>query len=178
MKSLANLIDMFGDEKTLIITCGEYGADWSVEINDRIFIYYLPDNMLHQHDYHKKGKIQHLIESKQCTTVIYLATLEKHLIESFEQDDVYNELRSMLTFNLSGFLRDQNRAILTSPIRDRLLTEQHVIAQCSMIMEFYFIKDRVNNGQLTVMGLITDKIDHLKRIFCNGIAFDNIIAMN
>jgi hypothetical protein len=178
MNKIGNLIATVGDEKTLLIVCGEYASSRPVEVNDSIFIYFLPENVLHQHDYDQKGRIQHLIESKQCTQVIFLGTLERNLIESFEQDAVYNELRSILKFNLSIFLRDQSEAILSSPLRDQLLTEQHVIAQCSLLMDFYFIKDRVNNRQLTVIGLISDKADQFKRIFCNGIIYNDIISMN
>ena len=178
MNSIGNLIATVGDEKTLLIVCGEFAPNRSLEVSDSIFIYFLPENMLHQHDYYEKGRIQHLIDSKQCTQVIFLGTLERNLIESFEQDAVYNELRSILKFNLSIFLRNQAEAIISSPLRDQLLTEQHVIAQCSMLMDFYFIKDRVNQKQLTVIGLITDRTDQFKRIFCNGIIYNDIISMN
>lgn len=178
MNDLSTLMTLIGFKKTLIIVCGEDQFNESVELNDRIYIYFLSENVLHQHDNLEKGRIQYYIENKKCTQIIFLGTLQKHLTESFEQDEAYSELRSILKFNLSVFLRNKSKAILSSPIRDQLLTEQHIIAQCNMLMDYYFIKNRVKNKQLNVMGLITNRKDEFKGIFCNGIIYNDIISMN
>ena len=70
-------MSMVGTEKTLIIACGEYGLNKHVEFNDRIFIYALSDSMLQSHDPLEKGQIQYFIESKECTQVIIVGSVER-----------------------------------------------------------------------------------------------------
>ncbi len=179
MNSIGSLLSMIGEEKTLIIACGEYGITKAVEFNDSIYIYFLQDNILQRHDPLEKGRIQHYIESKHCTQIIFLGIIEKHLITSLHKDDVHHNLRSILKFNLSVFLRDQSKAILSPALHNQLLTEQHVIMQCNQLLSYYFIKERVDKRELHVTGLVTERdADQFTKIYCNGIMFNDIISMN
>lgn len=179
MNNLVNLMSMVGSDKTLIIACGEYGFSKHIELNDRIFILTLSESMLQNHDPLEKGRIQHFIDSRECTQVIIVGSLEQHLLERLLHDESIQSPIASMKFNLKIFLKNQNKQFLRETVRDQMLLELHIIKQCNLLMDYYFIRDRVENDRLQVRGFVTDFSDeHLKPIFCNGIIYNGIISMN
>jgi len=179
MNNLVNIMSMVGTEKTLIIACGEYGLNKYVECNDRIFIYTLPENMLQEYDPMEKSRIQYFIESRKCTQVVIVGSVEQHLIHRLIGNESKLSFAALLKFNLKVFLRHEDVEILPNALRDQVLVEQHVINQCNLLMDYYFIRDRVENKQLQLKGFLIDQTEeNLKAIFCNGIIYNDIISMN
>ena len=170
---------MAGTEKTLIIAFGEYELKKLVESDDRIFIYTLSDSRLHNHDPREKGKIQYFIESKECTQVVVVSSIEQQLVDRLKKTDSIQSAAASLKFNMKGFLNNQDEEILSGLLRDQVLVEQHIISQCNLLIDYYFIRDRVENEQLQVRGFLIGQTEaHLKPIFCNGIIYNDIISMN
>ena len=172
-------MSMAGSERTLIIACGEYGLNKHIEFNDRIFIYALSESMLQKHDPLEKGWIQHYIESKHCTQLVIVGSVHEHLIKRLVQSESLVSPAAALKFNMKAFLRNQDKEILRETIRDQMLVELHVINQCNLLMEYYFIQERVKSAQLLLRGLVMEQTEeHLKEIFYNGTVYNDIISMN
>jgi len=179
MNNLVNLISMAGIEKTLIIAFGEYGLDKHVEFDDRIFIYSLAESRLQNHDPLEKGQIQYFIESRQCTQVVIVGSIEQHLVDRLMRCESIQSPAAFLKFNMQVFFKNQGKEILPGALRDQILVEQHIISQCNLLIDYYFIRDRVEKEQLQVKGFIAERTEeHLKPIFSNGITYNNIISMN
>jgi hypothetical protein len=168
-----------GTEKTLIIAFGEYGVNKHVEFDDRIFIYALSDSRLQNHDPLEKGQIQYFIECKECTKVVIVGSIEQHLVDRLVRSESIQSPAAYLKFNLKAFLKNQDKEILRLDLRDQILVEQHIISQCNLLLDYYFIRDRVEHEQLCIKGFIVEQTEeHLKPIFCNGIIYNDIISMN
>jgi hypothetical protein len=179
MKNLVNLAAVAGKERTLIISFGEHGMSNHVEFDDRIFIYALFDSKLQNHDPMEKGQIQYFIESKECTQVVVVGSVEQHLVERLMRSESIPSPAATLKFKLDAFLNNKNKEILPGVLRDQILIEQHIISQCNLLIDYYFIRDRVQNEQLQVKGFIVEPSeDHLKPIFWNGNIYNDIISMN
>ncbi|HEX6889702.1 MAG TPA: hypothetical protein VF141_03385 [Chryseolinea sp.] len=179
MNNLVNLMAMAGTEKTLVIAFGEYGLNKRVEFDDRIFIYALSDSRLQNHDPLEKGQIQYFIESKECTQVVIVGSIEQHLVDRLTRCESIQSPAASLKFNLKAFLKNQDKEILRVDLRDHILVEQHIINQCNLLLDYYFIRDRVERKQLQVKGFIVEQTEEqLKPIFCNGIVYNDIISMN
>ena len=170
---------MAGTEKTLIIAFGEYGLNKHVEVDDRIFIFALPDSMLQNHDPLEKGQIQYFIESKECTQVVIVGSIEQHLVDRLMRCESIQSPAASLKFNVKAFLKNQDREILPGVLRDQILVEQHIISQCNLLIDYYFIRERVENKRLQIKGFVIEQTEEqLKPIFCNGIIYNDIISMN
>jgi carbonic anhydrase len=179
MNNLVNIMSMVGTEKTLIIACGEYGLNKYVECNDRIFIYALPENTLQEYDPLEKGRIQYFVESRACTQVVIVGSVEKHLVQRLISNESNRSPAALLKFNLKVFLRKRDVEILPNWLRNQILVEQHIINQCNLLMDYFFIRDRVENKQLQIKGFVIDqKEENLKPIFNNRIIYNDIISMN
>ena len=172
-------MSMVGTEKTLIIACGEYGLNKYIEFNDRIFIYALPENMLQAHDPLEKGRIQYFIESRGCRQVVVVGSVEEHLVQRLIGNESNLSPAALLKFNLTVFLRNRDVKVLPNALRDQILVEQHIISQCNLLLDYYFIRDPVENKQLQIKGLVIDQTEgNLKPIFRNGIIYNDVISMN
>ena len=170
---------MAGTDKTLIIACGEYGFSKHIEFNDRVFIYALSDSMLSNHDPMEKGMIQYYIESKECRKVVIVGSVQQNLIDRLIRSEALVSPAASLKFNTKVFLRNQDRDILPETLRDHMLVELHVISQCNLLMDYYFIRERVMNAELQIRGVVTEQTEgHLKEIFYNGTIYNDIISMN
>lgn len=173
------MISMFGEQKTLIIACGEYGLSKHIQFDDRIFIYALPESMFHNHDPFEKGHIQHYVESVGCRQVVIVGSMHEELIRRLVTNESNLSPAAALKFNLKAFLRNQDKEILSEALRDQMLLELHIISQCSLLMDYYFIRERVETSRLQIRGLVIDPMEEaLKPIFRNGIIYNNIISMN
>jgi len=170
---------LIGKEKTLIIACEEYGLNKFIEFNDRIFIYSPSRNMLQPYNHLERGIIQYYIESKGCKQLVFAGAVQQDIIDGIFQDDSVQSLHAKLTFNLGLFLKNRNNLVITTPLRDQLLTELHVIAQCNILMDYYFIREQVKNRQLQIRGVVAEMHEEqFKPIFYNGIIHNTIISMN
>lgn len=178
MNNLENIISMVGEEKTLIIACGEYGLSKLIRFTDNIFLYALPESMLHNHDPLEKGQIQSYVECVGCKQLVIVGgSGHQHLIQRLVTNKSNMSPAAALKFNMKVFLRNQDKEILSEPLRDQMLVELHIINQCSMLMDYYFIRERVDNSQLQIKGFVIADTE-LIPIFHNGIIYNNIISMN
>ena len=179
MNNLVNFMSMVGTEKTLIIAFGEHGLNKHVDFDDRIFIYALSDSNLQNHDPLEKAQIQYFIESKECTQVVIVGSVEQHLVDRLKRCESIQSPAASLKFNINAFLKNKDKQIPSGALYDQILVEQHIISQCNLLIDYYFIRDRVENELIQIKGFIEEQTDeHLKLIFWNGIIYNDIISMN
>ena len=179
MGSLVNLMSVIGVEKTLVIACGDYGLEKTIELNDSVFVHFLPDNMLQRHDYAEKGKIQNYIETKNCTQIVFVGTLGPTLVKSLLRGSSLRLLREAIKFDLQPILMHKSKAILAPPVQDQMLVELHVISQCNTLLDYYFIRERVENRQLDIRGIVAGAEEQmLKTIYYNGFVYNDLLSMN
>ena len=163
-------MSMVGAEKTLIIAFGEHGLNKHIEFDDRIFICTLSESRLQNYDPLEKGQIQYFIESKECTQVVIVSSVEPNLVDRLRRCESIQSPAASLKFNLNAFLKNKHKQILPGALYDQILVEQHIISQCNLLIDYYFIRDRVENELIQIKGFIEEQTDeHLKPIFWNGI---------
>jgi len=139
----------------------------------------LPENILQEYDPLEKGRIQYFIESRECTQVVIVGSVEKHLVRRLISNESNLSPAALLKFNLKVFLRKRDVEILPNGLRNQILVEQHIINQCNLLMDYFFIRDRVENKQLQIKGFVIDQTEeNLKPIFNNRIIYNDIISMN
>ncbi|MEO5977690.1 MAG: hypothetical protein ABIS36_14385 [Chryseolinea sp.] len=179
MDSLINIMSVIGVQKTLIIACGDYGLHRYLENNDRVFVYFLPEKMLQKHDPLEKERIQHFVERKNCTQIVFVGTMDESLIARIKYSDTFQSLRASLKFNIKPWMRNHETGLLSSSRYNQLLLELHVITQCNSLMEYYFIRERIEKKKFHIRGLVGDlQEEYIKSIFYNGITYNNITSMN
>lgn len=179
MNSLVNLMSMIGVERTLIIACADYEPESYLEFDGRVFIYFLPARTLHGHDSFERERIRTIIEDMECTQVVFVGTMDASMRERIHNSNAMQSLRAALRFNLGNLLRNREHEIVPESRKDQLLLELHVITQCTLLMDYYFIRERTEKKQLTVRGIVAYvREEHLKPVFHNGIKYNDIISMN
>ncbi len=179
MDSLINLMSMIGLQKTLIIACGGSNLTKYLEFNDRVFIYFLPMARLLHQDYLEKSRIQHFVESKECRQIVFVGTANQFLVDRLLGDPSHQTLRSGLQFNVSPWLKEGEGNILPAYLKNQLLVELHVITQCKYLMEYYFIRERVERNELELRGIVAMmEEEYVKPVYQNGVIFNDIISMN
>lgn len=179
MYSIGNLMAMIGAQKTLIIACDACGLSKFRVISDKVFIHVVSGSELQQHDPEEKERIQYFVENKRCSQVIFLGSIEQHIIDRILNGNAQSELSACIKFNTSVLLRNKASNILSLPLRDQMLTELTVISQCRILMDYYFIRSRVENKLLLIRGVIAETpTEQFKVLFQNGIVYNDMISMN
>lgn len=170
---------MIGVERTLIIACADYEPESYLEFDGRVFIYFLPARTLQGHDRFERERIQAIIEDMGCTQVIFVGTMDASMRDRIQNGDSMQSLRAAMRFNLGNLLKNREHEIVPIDRKDQLLLELHVITQCNLLMDYYFIRQRTEKKQLTVRGIVADVRDeYLKAVFHNGIKYNDIISLN
>lgn len=170
---------MIGVERTLIIACADYEPESYLEFDGRVFIYFLPARTLHGHDRFERERIRAIIEDMECTQVVFVGTMDASMRERIRNSDAMQSLRAAMRFNFGNLLRGHEHEIVPEHTKDRMLLELHVITQCNMLMDYYFIRERTDKKQFTVRGIVAYMRDgYLKPVFHKGIRYNDIISMN
>ena len=85
--------------------------------------------------------------------------MSEHLVDRLIRNESNLSPAASLKFNMKVFLRNQDKEILPDALRDHILVEQHIISQCNLLMDYYFIRDRVENKQLQIKGFVIDQTE-------------------
>jgi hypothetical protein len=177
MNSLINLMTVIGVDKTLIIACGKYAMREYIALSDAVAFYFLSGNMLKVHDSGEKGELQAVIECSGCTQIVFLGLLDESMQTRLRRHVSLHSLRAGLRFETP--LLPRNTDVLATHTRDQVLLEQHVSSQCSSLMEYHFIRERVAMGQLRVRGIVgTPEGENHRTVFKNGILYNDLVSMN
>lgn len=176
MKSLMPLRSLFREEKTLIIACHENDSCEKRNWNRNIMLMASRGNVLSQYNEAQFQKIRCYIEDKGCKQIIITGNHHTEAVKRITKDALALPLVADLTFNLQRFSIQYK----TDPaFFERALLELNIVQQCNVLLGYDFIQKRIEQKQLTVMGVLrTTKNKEALRIFYNGISYNQIISHN
>jgi len=179
MNGMLQLRPYIGSEKTLVISSSTLGFEKYAEFEDKIFLHLIPGSRLSRYDPQQREILQHHIEGKSCSQVIFVGAEDQKLMDQIQSDDSLHSLKASLTFNLKPLLRSKGEKAIDPAVKMQMLIEFNVIKQCKVLMDYFFIKEKVETNKLQVKGIVTEmQSDQLKSIFHNGIAYNDLLTLN
>ena len=179
MNGLLKLKPYIGSEKTLVISSSSFGFEKYAEFQDKIFMPVMPHSRLLKYDPQQREILQDHIESKSCSQIIFVGSADQRFIDKIQTDDSLYSLKSALAFNLKPLLRAKHEKAIDPAIKMQMLIEFNVISQCKLLMDYFFIKEKVEKQKLQVKGIVTEiKSDQFKSIFHNGIVYNDLLTLN
>jgi hypothetical protein len=179
MESLINIKPFIGLEKTLLITCQDFIIEDFASFGNKVFVHFTPESKLLQHDLQSQEILKHYIEIIGCTQIIVIGYMNEAIINNILDDHSLHSPQAALKFNLEVFLKNRRHLILNRTKRNQILMELSVIAQCKVLMDFYFIRPRTEKKWLRLRGVVfgSETSPH-KSIFFNGIIYNDMLSMN
>jgi hypothetical protein len=165
--------------KTLVITDGEFHTWENIVFADRVFFYNIPEGMLFRYDPQQQEMLRYHIHEKGCSQIIYVSPQHPTWLDAGGNDASVHYLNQSLRFNLSVLLRHQKDNLISPSIRRQMLLELHVIDQCNLLLDYFFIRKKVEDGDLRLKGIVTQlNGDRFKSIFSNGISYNDLLSLN
>jgi hypothetical protein len=179
MKRLLKLKPYIGSEKTLVISSSAFGFEKYAEFQDKIYLHLVPGSRLLRYDAQQREILQEYVEDKFCSQVIFVGSNDQKFIDEIETSDSLFSLKSALKFNLQPLLRARHEKAIDANIKLQMLIELNVINQCKLLMDYFFIKEKVEKNKLQVRGVVMDiESEHIKSIFHNGIVYNDLLTLN
>lgn len=179
MNYLTDLKPHIGSEKTLIVSGGHPNHSEPQPAIDSVYLFDIPQGTLSRYDRRLNEILLHYICEQEYSQVIYLAPRQPALFEALENSDSPKSLHLALKFHLSVLLRKQEDKIVPSEIRRQILLEIYTIEQCKLLMDYFYIRRKIDQGDLKLKGLVSEmRGENFKSIFFNGITYNNITSLN
>jgi hypothetical protein len=178
MKRLLKLNPYIGSEKTLVISSSAFEFEKYAEFQDKIYLHLLPGSRLLRYDAQQREILQEYVEGKSCSQVIFVGSTDQKFIDEIETSDSLFSLKSALKFNLQPLLRARHEKAIDANIKLQMLIELNVINQCRLLMDYFFIKEKVEKNKLQVRGVVMEIDSDLKSIFHNGIVYNDLLTLN
>lgn len=176
-RGIVSLDHLMEYNKTLVITCHE--CNGTCEHSGQVLTYYCLGNMLRRHDTLQQESIRHYLEAKGCTQIIVAGHYQCKVIEKIIQETSGTPTPSVLQYNVDAMLKKQARKLIGPETATKMLVELNVIEQLKILMDYYFIREHLENGFLRLLGVvIDDKQCTVKEIFKNGIIYNDLITSN
>lgn len=179
LNALLKLKPYIGSEKTLVISSSEFGIEKYEEFQDKIFVHFVPGSRLLRYDSDQRELLQEHIEKKSCSQLIFVGSMDPALMARLQNDDSVCSLNSAVTFNMKPLLRAKHDKAIDPGIKTQILIELNTISQCKLLLDYFFIRERVEKNKLQVKGLVTEfGTDRLKSVFQNGIVYNDLLTLN
>ena len=180
MNELLKLKPYIGLEKTLVICAASaFGFEKYAQFQDHIFVHHISGGKLLRYDPQQREMLQDHVETKSCSQIIFVGSNDQKFTSQLQTPDSLYSLKAALTFNLKPLLRARHEKAIDPFIKMQMLLELNVIRQCQLLMDYFFIKEKVESNKLQVKGLVTEmKSNQLKSIFHNGIAYNDLLTLN
>ena len=179
MKRTWRLKPYVGLERTLVISCLEFEIEKYFDLGEHTFVHFVPGSRLFRHDPQQLEVLQFYVERKLCSQLIFVGAADHQFMESIQSGKALHDLQATIKFDLTKLLKRPHDAILDCDTEMKMLIELNVIHQCKLLMDYFFIKKRVEKNILQVKGVVTEEhTDQLKPIFQNGVAYNDITALN
>jgi hypothetical protein len=179
MNYITDLQPHIGSEKTLVIFAGNSNRQRHTAFLESIFVFNIPQGMLLKYDRDQQETLLHHICEKECSQIIYLAPSQTTFLEHLENCDSPRSPHLAIKFHLSVLLRNKEGSVIRDHIKRQMLIELYAIEQCKLLMDYFFIRKKVDHGELKVKGLVPQiNGGRFKSIFFNGIDYNNLLTMN
>ncbi|HEY3402919.1 MAG TPA: carbonic anhydrase [Ohtaekwangia sp.] len=171
---LLSLKSTIGNQRTLVIACQECNLEH--EETAGVYFYTTLGNMLYRYDILQQDIIRHYIEDKGCTQIIVCGHHHCGILDHILQDNTSRSVLNALQFNL--IIAQKGSRLIRSRVREQILVELNIIQQCNLLMEYDFIRERVEIGNLKIVGAIITPDDDVFQLYCNGFSYNNLISLN
>lgn len=177
MNYITDLNPHIGSEKTLVISAGVTKHERYPSFVDSVFVFNVRQGKLFRYDRHQQEILLHHICERECSQIIYVA--QSTFLEQLGPRESPASLHLAIKFNLSVLLRNKEDSVIRHDIKRQMLMELYTIEQCKLLMEYFFIRKKVDHGELKVKGLVPKMgSSQFKSIFLNGVDYDNLFTMN
>jgi hypothetical protein len=177
MNHITDLNPHIGSEKTLVISAGDTKTERYSSFVDSVFVFNVPQGKLFRYDRHQQEILLHHICERECSQVIYVA--KSTSLEHLGLRESPASIHLAIKFHLSVLLRNKEDSVIPHHIKRQMLIELYTIEQCKLLMEYFFIRKKVDHGELKVKGLVPQMSNNqFKSIFLNGVEYDNLFTMN
>jgi carbonic anhydrase len=175
MESPTTLQTIVGDEKALVISCQEcHATDF---YSENVITLLTPCNCVNPHHHDLKKEIRSCIEKMGCTRLIVAGHTDcKMLFQSLASGgDEASSSRDML----AGVVIDNRQGKITHSGLRNYCIELNVLEQVETIMSYHFVRQLVDEGALTVSGVVLNPETHQAReLVRNGWNFNSIRSLN
>ena len=166
-------------ENTLVISSVEAQIEKYFVPCENTFIHVIPGSRLLRYDPQQREILQYYVESKLCSQLLFVGTRDPKFIDQIKSGNTIDHLQSTIKFNLSKLLNRAHGPVIDAETEIQMLIELNVIQQCKLLMDYFFIKERVEKNILQVKGLVTTLgNDQLKAIFKNGVEYNDTITLS
>ena len=179
MNYIRDLKPHIGSEKTLVISDGDPHNENIHASVDSVFLFNIPQGMLLPYDRHQHEILMHHVCDKECSQIIYAAPSQAAFLTNLENSGSPRSLHLAIKFHLAVLLRKKEDRFLADSVRNQILLELYAIEQCKLLMNYFFIRKKIDHGELKVKGLVPQiNSSRFKSIFLNGIHYNNLLTMN
>jgi carbonic anhydrase len=179
MNNTRYLSRMLNGRKTLLISCIDCRLDMTADQAEHVFVYTTLGNMLNQGDEGQRNCVLFHLEQYQCSQIIVAGHCQCRAMDYLLNKDSQDVAIQAYQCNLQALLKTHHGELLRKNSRKQMLIEQNVIEQSRLLMEYDFVKQRVEKGSLQVLGLVVaEQTNQHTTVFRNGFSFNNQISMN
>jgi len=172
---LSSMKTLIARERTLVIACNELHLGLK---NPEMFLYTAPGNVLHPHDFRQQDRLQYYVEEKGCAQIIVCGHRHCHVLDTLMSNPISQRLSDSMKFNLKATLGPGHSDFVPTTGYHQALVELNVIQQCTTLMTYAFIEQRVESGELRLIGMVSESPQKVKPIYWNGFTFNHLISQN
>ena len=140
-------------KKRWLFLLRRFGFEKYAEFQDKIFLHLIPGSRLLRYDPQQREILQDHIEGKSCSQIIFVGSKDQKFIDKIQTDDSLYSLKSALAFNLKPLLRAKHEKAIDPVIKMQMLIEFNVINQCKLLMDYFFIKEKVESKSFRLKAL-------------------------
>lgn len=177
MNTISYLKHLTGNEKTLIISCIECCMEVEGLSNSQFYRHTTLGNVISQ-DSFREDSIRFYVESLKCTHIVVAGHADCKAIKSILNDAMDSASIVALKTEVQGVLISNHSQFLKTDLRELLVIELSVINLCRSLLQYSFIHERFKKEKMTISGIVFDHGGINKKIFYNGIVFNNLISNN
>jgi hypothetical protein len=166
-------------KKTLVIACHANDIHAKSEWHADIYMFTAPGNALSQQPYLYEEPLRHFLNEKKCEQILLVGHIHNDAIEQIMMNTSSLAPAASLVFKNNPYVRVSRKALSHDNVLRRALTQLNVIQKCQALLEFDFIRQRVENKTLSIIGVVAaTTAQAAQQVFYNGIAYNHYTALN
>lgn len=177
MRHHADISSLLEGERTLIICCLESFFPIEKGMEDQVFIYSCLGTVLQDEDEALRMNIDYFIRQKGCTQIILAGHWPCKAID-YIRNSGDDDLRLIsLKEQIFTLLNENLIRLLNKKVHARALVCELVIKQAKSLMASGFIRKDVEQGLLTIKGIVSGP-ESTDVVFNNGLVVNTPIMMS
>jgi carbonic anhydrase len=178
METIAMLERIIGGKRALIITCMECCLDIEQRISGEVYRYSILGNILNPQDNYQTQSILSFVEFKRCCKIIVAGHTDCKALNYILNSDTKILFSGHSRVELRQIVNNNHGHLLSESVKNRVLVEQNVIAQCHALLGYEAIRQRFADQAISVIGVVVGLSGSCVQVFSNGTAYNNFLSMN